>query len=70
MQDQNNQLPMQQIENLKYLTKILGEIVAECYILREEYVQFNSINAQQFAKIIVQKTNEILKNEQFVNIEK
>lgn len=68
MQDQNNQLPMQQIENLKYLTKILGEIVAECYILREEYIQFNSINAQQFANIIVNKTNEILKNENFINI--
>jgi hypothetical protein len=70
MQNQNNQLQMQQIENLKYLTKILSEIVAECYILREEYLQFNSINAQQFANIIFQKTNEILKNEQFVNIEK
>lgn len=68
MEDQTKQLKLQKIENLKYLTNILGQIISECYILREEYVQFNCINTQQFAKIIVNKTNELLKNENFINI--
>ena len=67
MQNLNNEIPTDQIENLKDLTLILGEIVAECYILREQFKQFNTIDREQFANTIVKKINEILKNEKFVN---
>ncbi len=59
----------QKIENLKFLTDILSYIIAECYILKEEYSQFNRIDSLQFQKKLIEKTNQIIKNEIFINIQ-
>jgi hypothetical protein len=54
-------------DKLTNLTQILGEIVAECYLLREEYQQFKIIDPITFQRNLIKASNKIIEQEKFTN---
>jgi hypothetical protein len=49
------------------LEKVLSEIIAECYLIRDDFINDNKIRGVYFKTFLIDRADQVLEQQKFLN---